>query len=131
MLRGGWICLSRREEEGDAVKIEGNLSAWLTKTYGGVPTLTGAFVLGLVLLAYRDLDEAIRIRLVPALVVYVLGLGLLAFLYFALDARNVTRSNSKDEEAGPQRWYVFWGYIGAHAVWLLWFMRYLFAEGVL
>lgn len=106
------------------------LGPLLALSYVGVPTLAGVFVLGLLLLVFRDLDADLRARLVPALVVYVLGLPLLALLYFDLDARNCAKTPT-GEKVKPQPLWVFIPYQAAHAMWLAVLVGYLWLKHVL
>jgi len=104
----------------------------MKESYVGVPTLAGVFVLGMLLLFFRDLDTALRLRLVPAVVVYVLGVSLLAFFYWDLDARNCVTSAKKGEKMpGPQPLWIFGLFIAAHMVWFLLFVIYLLWKAVL
>ena len=104
---------------------------WLTHSYVGVPTVASGFVLGLLLLVFRDLDSDLRARFISALVVYVLGLAILAFVYFDLDVRNCRYAYLAREEAKPQPPKVFWSYVVVHGLWLGALIGYLFWRGIL
>ncbi len=60
------------------------------------PTLVGAFVTGLVLLFYSNLTVLIQNRVVPAMVIYVLGTALIAWFQTMLGIRR------KDILSSPQ-----------------------------
>ena len=104
---------------------------WIKKSYAVVATLIGAFVLGLLLLVFRDLDVNLRARLVPALVVYVLGASIVALWYIDLDARNCVQARIDKRPAGPQPRCKFYLFIALHIALLVLLVGYLFCKGVL
>jgi len=101
------------------------------RSYVFIPLLGSALVLGLVLLFFRDIDPSMRIILVPALVVYIIGTSVIGYLYTELDIINCVRARNNNEPAGPQPWYICWIFRIAYAVWFAFLVLYLFCKGVL
>ena len=110
------------------------LTSW-RKSWTFFPTLVGAFVLALLLLFYKDLDPALRNPFVPALVVYVLGSGLIGFWHYVCAVRDALKLEAKQKrapqegkeppsrEAGP-----LWRFVTAmvlHGLWLAAFAAFV------
>jgi len=94
------------------------------------PFIGVGFILGLLLLFYREFESGSTLRnfLVPAITVYAIGTLLLGYLYFELDVINVVRNK---EAAGPQTTYIIWIFRILHIIWFLLLIIYLFWKIVL
>ncbi len=102
-------------------------------SYVYAPFLGMSFILGLLLLFYRDFDSdsAIRNFLVPAITVYTIGNLLLGYFYSELDRINYVRSTNKGEKTEPQPTYIIWIFRSLYGIWFLLLMIYLFCKYVL
>jgi len=91
---------------------------------GFIPTLIGTVILGLLLLFYRDFNEELRRYLVPSLVVYVLGTGLIAWVHYMLWRRT---------DLQPKRlaWPTFVRIVVVHIMWFVCFVWYNLYRGTL
>ena len=92
------------------------------------PTLIGAFLIGLLLLFFKDLSDPIK-NLVPSLIIYVIGTAFIAYLQsmFAL------RKQLEDERAGKvftgNSKLVFGIMVGLHVLWLAGLIWYNLRKG--
>lgn len=99
------------------------------------PTLVGVFVLGLLLLFFKDLGDPIKQYLVPSLVIYVLGASFLGYWQSMLAWREeLKHKGEKEKPEGEKKVSV---YIGTrpktftlitvvHVLWLLMLIVYNF-----
>ncbi len=88
----------------------------LVNKYVFFPFLGTAFIFGLMLLFFRDLDSTFRNILVPAFAIYVIGTLLLGYLYFELDVINCVRAAKNKEKPGPQPTYIIWIFRFLHVI---------------
>jgi hypothetical protein len=98
------------------------------------PSLVGTVVLGLLLLFFRDFDGPLRQYLVPSLVVYVLGAGLISFIHTMLWLRTVGRARQEakpNAETVPLNRLPFWLMIAFQIVWFFFFIGYNFYRAAL
>ncbi len=97
------------------------------------PFIGSAFILGLLLLFFKDFESnsAIRNFLVPAITVYNIGALLIGYLYFELDIINCVRAKNRGENAEPQPQNIIWLFRFIHVIWFLLLIIYLFWKLVL
>ena len=87
--------------------------------------LIAAFVLGLLLLFYRDLDPWIQRQFVPSFVVYLVGGALVAQVQQMVGMREELRCKADGRSfIGSPKWF-FRGVIGAHVAWFAAWVVYL------
>jgi hypothetical protein len=95
------------------------------------PTLIGAFVVGLLLLLFKELSDPIKQHLVPSLIIYVIGTAFIAYLQSML----ALRKQLEDEKAGQvftgNSKPVFGIMVGLHVLWLAGLIWYNFHKGCL
>jgi ABC-type Fe3+-siderophore transport system permease subunit len=105
-----------------------NMLKQFVHSYVYAPFLGSSFVLGLLLLFYRDFESGstLRIFLVPAIVVYTIGTLLIGYFYFELDVINCVRAKNKGENANPQPAKIIMLFRFLHVIWLLLLIIYLF-----
>lgn len=85
-------------------------------------SIINLLILGLIMLFYKELSEPVKTYLVPALVVFSLGNGLIGYCQGAyFRARGM-----KDSFREP-----IWFYCLAYVIWFALFLTYLFYRGVL
>ena len=97
------------------------------------PFIGMGFILGLLLLFYRDFESGSTLRnfLVPAITVYTIGILLLCYFYFELDVINCVRAAKNNDKAGPQPTYIIWIFRSLHGIWFTLLIIYLFWKIVL
>jgi hypothetical protein len=107
-----------------------------------VPALVSAFLVGLLLLFYRELSENVKLFLIPSLVVYSMGAALIGtfhrILGFYWETKKFNERKKTDKEAKqnisnefdiPLGWR--FGVGGIHLILLAAFILYNFCRGSL
>ena len=104
----------------------------ITKDKRHFPVLVGVVVLGVTLLVYSDLSEPLKHRFVPSLMVYVLGLGVIAYFERMADWYRMTQKppTKPETQRGAHPWYFLVAVI-CHFAWFVAFIVYNFWYGVL
>jgi len=108
-----------------------NILKPLGRSYVYFPFLCAAFLLGLMLLFYRELDCTIRTVLVPAIAVYMIGTSIIGYIYFELDVRNCVKAVAEKRDPLPQPLWITIIFWLAHIIWFLFLARYLFYKNML
>ena len=108
-----------------------NILKPFTRSYAYFPFLGTAFVFGLMLLFYKDLDCTVRTILVPAIAVYMIGSSIIGYLYFELDVINCVEAEKNGEKPSPQSSCITWIFRLLHGFWFLLLVIYLFSKSVL
>ncbi len=108
-----------------------NILKPFAKSYAYFPFLCAAFIFGLMLLFYKELDCTIRTILVPAFAVYIMGTSIIGYVYFEMDRINCVMAAKRGESPLPQPRRAVWTIRGIHIIWLLTLIYYLFYRSVL
>ena len=101
------------------------------------PTLVGVFVLGLLLLFFKELSDPIKLYLIPSLLIYVLGTSFLGYWQSMLSWREGLKHRAEKEALRQKDEKTVEVYIGTrpatfrniillHVLWLLTFIVYNF-----
>jgi hypothetical protein len=89
-------------------------------------SLLAVFILGLLLLFYKDLDLWIQQVFVPSFTIYIIGSALIAQIQMMLGNRKKLRcENKKIDFTGLETWQ-FSMIITSHIFWLLLFIWHLY-----
>ena len=78
-------------------------------------SIISLLVLGILMLFFKELPDLIRERMIPALIIYILGTGLIGYFQGACN-------RSKFYEKGKEP---LWIYFVLHFVWFVMFVGYL------
>ena len=108
-----------------------NILKQFVHSYVYAPFLGTAFIFGLLLLFYKELDSTLQTILVPAIAVYMIGALLIGYLYFELDVINGVRAKNRGVDADPQPSSIIWTFRILHIIWFLLLMIYLFCKSIL
>lgn len=108
-----------------------NILKQLPRSYVYFPFLCEAFIFGLMLLFYKDLDLNIRTILIPAIAVHLIGTSIICYIFHELDVINCVKARNRKEDPSPQPWLVTCAIWAVHIGWFLLLIKYLFCKDVL
>ncbi|TQK10711.1 hypothetical protein [Herbaspirillum sp. SJZ107] len=93
--------------------------------------ILGIFVLGLLLLSYKDLSDWIKNRFLPSYVVYLIGAGLLGQIQNMTGIRRRRYLAARNQpHTGTWAW-IFWSIVVLHFVWFGTWLAILIHMGLL
>lgn len=93
--------------------------------------ILGIFVLGLLLLFYKDLSWWMQKRFLPAYVVYLLGAGLLGQIQNMTGIRRRRKREAKGKPHVGTWWWIFWPIVALHLMWFGFWVATLIHIGLL
>jgi hypothetical protein len=95
------------------------------------PTLVGAFLLGLLLLFFKELSDPIKQYLVPSFIIYVIGTAFIAYLQSMLALRKQLEDERDGKVFTGNSKPVFGAMVGLHVLWLAGWIWYNLHKGSL
>jgi ABC-type arginine/histidine transport system permease subunit len=87
--------------------------------------ILASFILALLLLFYKDLDEWVKRTFVSAYVVYIVGAALLAQIQNMTGIRRRRQCEARGEPFVGTYTFVFWAIIALHILWFGTWVSYL------